>query len=309
MMSSEQQTVPGRDSVLLEAALGVPGARNALANMRKLRLSKMDKSSVVIVSAQKAGSTLLCYLCALVNTKNGIKDFRNDFDILPMLSFPTHLIAQNFNARQDGVYQMYKINGTLRQLQDAIDATGFKRIVWSCREFEGYYKSVYWWVREFYPRIGVDSLATVGWQQFQEQTFRQLAEDHIAELRYVYDRTRDRAAHNLLTLSYEFTTRRKHEAIGILARWLGIELDADATAAIAQKTTKEAMAEGDRFDPIAYGDGNGLNKVNLSPHQTELAAEHRSVYQDLFRAAFRDTPFTTYRELADALCERHLRQT
>ena len=38
---------------------------------------------------QKCGSTLLCYIVSLVNTENRIKNFRNDFDILPMLSFPT----------------------------------------------------------------------------------------------------------------------------------------------------------------------------------------------------------------------------
>jgi len=302
-------TIQEKDLATLRAcAIGEPGAKNALSNMRKLRLAKMDKPAAVIVSAQKAGSTLLCYLCALINTRNAISSFRNDFDILPMLSFPVHLIAQNFNARQDGAYQMYKINGTLRQLHDAILATGFTRIIWSCREFEGYYKSVYWWVKEFYPRIGAESLASVDWEQFQNETFQLLAEDHVAELRYVYDLTSAHSADALLTLSYELTTRRKLEAVATIADWLGIELDPDSIAAIAEKTTKEAMAEGDRFDPIAYGDGNGLSKVNLSPHKTELHEDKRRAYQDLFRSAFRDTPFNDYHQLAEAYTTRHRRR-
>ena len=54
----------------------------------------------MIVAQQKCGSTLLCYIASLINVNNNINVFRNDFDLLPMLSFPTSIFPQNFNARQ-----------------------------------------------------------------------------------------------------------------------------------------------------------------------------------------------------------------
>lgn len=56
----------------------------------------------MIIAQQKCGSTLLCYIASLINVNNNINVFRNDFDLLPMLSFPTSIFPQNFNARQVG---------------------------------------------------------------------------------------------------------------------------------------------------------------------------------------------------------------
>jgi hypothetical protein len=70
--------------------------------MRTIRPQKLEKESVMIVAQQKCGSTLLCYIASLINVNNSINVFRNDFDLLPMLSFPTSIFPQNFNARQVG---------------------------------------------------------------------------------------------------------------------------------------------------------------------------------------------------------------
>ena len=57
--------------------------------LKTIRTEKMDKEPVCVTALQKCGSTLLCYIVSLVNMDNKITRFRNDFDILPMLSFPT----------------------------------------------------------------------------------------------------------------------------------------------------------------------------------------------------------------------------
>jgi hypothetical protein len=68
--------------------------------LKTIRPQKLEKPSVMIVAQQKCGSTLLCYIASLINVNNDISMFRNDFDLLPMLSFPTSIFPQNFNARQ-----------------------------------------------------------------------------------------------------------------------------------------------------------------------------------------------------------------
>ena len=300
---NERNSFGSVDPKLLKScALGIPGIKNATDNLRKLRLDKMDKPSVVILSAQKAGSTLLCYICALINTRNKISKFRNDFDILPMLSFPTYLIAQNFNARQDGVYQMYKINGTIRQMDHALRSLGgFEKTIWSCREFAGYYKSVYWWIKEFYPRIGFKSFKAVTWEEFQDLTFDAMAEDHIEELWYAYNRLSTTRSKEFLPLIYEHTTKDKIETIHAISDWLEIDMPDDQAESIAQKTTKEAMAVGDRFDPVSYGEGNGLSKINLERHEFEISNDNLKRYHSMFESRFRDVGISSYAAFGAAI--------
>lgn len=302
---SESNSLGSVDHKLLKnCALGTPGIKNATDNLRKLRLDKMDKPGVVIISAQKAGSTLLCYLCALINSGNKISKFRNDFDILPMLSFPTYLIAQNFNARQDGVYQMYKINGTLRQMDHALKSlNGLDKIIWSCREFGSYYKSVYWWIKEFYPRIGFESFKSVTWDEFQDLTFDAMAEDHIEELWYVYTRLSTTNSKEFLPLIYEHTTTNKIKAIHAISEWLEIDMSDDQAESIAQKTSKESMAVGDRFDPVSYGEGNGLSKVNLQRHEYEISADNLMRYRSMFENRFRSVGISSYSAFSAAISQ------
>ena len=295
--------------MITDCALGIPGMKNATDNLKKLRLEKADKPGVVIISAQKAGSTLLCYICALLNTKNTITKFRNDFDILPMLSFPTYLIAQNFNARQDGVYQMYKINGTIKQMDPNLGAVkGLNKIIWSCREFPGYYRSVYWRIKEFYPRIGLESFRSVTWDMFQDLTFDLMAEDHVEELWYAYNRIQATDPKEFLPLVYEHTTKEKVATIHTIAEWLGINISEENIKSIAEKTTKEAMAVGDKFDPVAYGDGGGLSKVNLKPHTYMISDNNLMKYQARFEERFREVGIYSYSDFSTAIREHHAEQ-
>jgi len=300
-MSHNTESYPFDPNLVKSFARGEPGVKNAINGLKKLRLDKIDKPSVVIISAQKAGSTLLCYICALINTRDSIKKFRNDFDVLPMLSFPQHLIPQNFNARQDGAYQMYKINGTLREMDQVLTSVkALDKVIWSCREFTGYYKSVYWWITEFYPRIGFENLSLVSWDQFQDITFIAMAEDHIEELRFVYDNLINMKSGALFPLIYEDTIAQKLETIRDIADWLDIDITDNQAMSIGQKTSKEAMAAEDRFDPVAYGEGGGLSKINLHRHQYEVNEENRNLYQSMFEDRFRDVGIVSYSDYANS---------
>ena len=49
--------------MLRSCALCKASEKNARQHLQTLRLSKMDKESVMVISLQKSGSTLLCYTC------------------------------------------------------------------------------------------------------------------------------------------------------------------------------------------------------------------------------------------------------
>ena len=54
------------------------------------------------------------------------------------------------------------------------------------------------------------------------------------------------------------------------------------------------MAIGDRFDPVAYGEGNGLSKVNLRRHEFEISDENLRRYQSMFEDRFRNAGIVSY---------------
>ncbi|MCW8128200.1 sulfotransferase domain-containing protein [Microbulbifer halophilus] len=292
------------------AAQALPAQSIARKHLRQLRVSKMDKDVVAIVSLQKSGSTLLCYVCALVNTRNAITHFRNDFDLVPMLSFPQSMIAQNFNARQDGHCQLYKINGRVRSLRTDIAEAGIGRTIWMCRDFGGYYRSVYWWVTRFYPRVKplpllplriAYFLRFVGWNLFKKLTFRLLARDHVEELWCAYKLARSTPRWQFLALSYEHLTAEKGETLRRLAEWFSIDLDDELIVAIAEKTSKRAMAEGDRFDPVNFGDGGGQTKINLAPHGYQLDGRDMALYQKIFTRRFAGTGIRNYADYIEVM--------
>jgi hypothetical protein len=68
----------------------------AKLHLRTLRVSKLDKECVAIVTLPKCGSTLLCYVTALVNTRNTIQNFRNDFHLVPMLLVSGEAVCAEF---------------------------------------------------------------------------------------------------------------------------------------------------------------------------------------------------------------------
>lgn len=285
-------------------ALCKPGEKNALQHLQGLRLSKMDKECVMVISLQKSGSTLLCYTCALLNTNGAIAKFRNDFDVLPMLSFPAFLIPQNFNARQDGQYQLYKINGHLKDIDQQLAHTeGVRRVVWMCREFSGYYRSVYWWIKQFYPRASRQFalFRFVPWKLYKALTLRLLARDHIDELWYVYKQATSPGPRNALFLSYEHLTQEKDATLRMLAAWLELEPGDDVIRSIVAKTSKTAMAAGDRFDPIRYGEGGGLSKVNLVAHKHVLSESDKQLYDTLFAKKFAGEGIRSYQELIEKI--------
>jgi len=271
--------------------------RNAEMNLSSLRLKKMDKQTVLVISAQKSGSTLLCYLLALINSDNQIQNFRNDFDLVPMLSFPVELFPQNFNARQDGHYQIYKINGNLRKMESSIAALDAPtKILWSAREFAGYFKSVYWWLREFYPRIGFLGLESLSWEVFQELTFESMAKGHVNELWYVTRLVEENDSPSFMPVFFEEVLDDKGGAIRKISNWLGIKIEPEVTL-IQEKTTRASMAVGNRFDPVTFGDGIGLSKINVDERPLELHYEYLDTYQQIFRERFRDYGFAGYEEL------------
>lgn len=287
-------------------SLGAPGIKHAVEHIKGLRPEKLDKRTVFIVSFQKAGSTLLSYIASLVNTNNQIEVFRNDFDLVPMLSFPTNLIAQNFNARQDGKYQLYKINGSLRKIHYAISELSTPvKTLWSTREFFGYFQSVYWWLTSFYPRIGFSELADLRFNEYEEIALEAMAKDHVAELRYVFDWLESGPDSELfMGITYEAVINSKPSSIVGLARWMDISLERSQIAAIVEKTSKNAMAKGNRFDPVSFGDYEGLSKVNSVPHTTVVSDWSRERYSELFESAFAGTGITNFLEFASYISDK-----
>ncbi len=279
-------------------------------SLRTLRVSKMDKECVVIVALAKSGSTLLAYICALLNTRNEINKFRNDFDISPILSGNTQVFPQNFNARQDGKYQMYKVNARLLDLDESLRKAGIQKTVWMCRDFEGYYSSYYWWlVQEYLPRADAKNqeYRSLDWDTYKRLTLEISARHHIEELWYAYGRAKDASTDALpktLFLTYEGVTREKRAALKKLAAWLEIDADAEMLQGIENKTSKEAMAVGDRFDVLHFGDGGGLSKVNLTPHKGGLDAAEKSKYAALFQEQFAPAGIGSYAELVAWFADR-----
>ena len=288
------------------AALAVPAQQAARKHLNVLRFEKMDKESVMVITLMKSGSTLLCYVCALLNTRNAIRKFRNDFDLIPMLSFDQPMIHQNVNARQDGKYQLYKINGRAKIFYESLkDDHKIKKVVWMCRDFNGYYRSAYWWIKAFYPRITplpitrlkpMFFLRFMTWDLFKSLTLRQLAEDHVDELWYVYSLLKKVPKEEFLALSYEHLTEEKPATLDMISAWLGIDANDEMIQSIAMKTSKEAMIKGDRFDPLHFGEGGGQTKVNLKPHKHTLNAKEIEIYDEIFKRRFAPVGITSYRE-------------
>jgi len=270
----------------------------AKLHLRKLRLSKFDKESVAIVTLPKCGSTLLCYLTALVNTRGTIQNFRNDFDLVPMLSFPAKQIAQNFNARQGGNYQLYKVNGRLLDIEKSLRETGFARQIWMSRDFPSYFRSWFSWARDVVPQMRWQRgyQRYLDWGVFKQRALEKSAQFHIDELWFAYSQMKE-GNDDILFLTYEDLTKRKEATIQDLFSWLRIEVDDAMMAAIVQKTTKEAMAKGNRFDPLTFGDGDGVSKVNLNDHAHQLSSNELEIYESLFRSRFGPEGINSYQEL------------
>ncbi len=285
-------------------AMGRPGETVALRHLQDLRADKMDKPSVALVSLQKSGSTLLSYCCALLNTGNSISTFRNDFDLLPMLSFPHSIIPQNFNSRQDGAYQMYKINGHLERMIGPLDEeAGIRKVIWMCRDFGGYYASVYRWLTGFYPRVNpkLAALSRLGWEDYKTLTLEAMACDHVDELWSAFQRTNRSGRGRVLCLAYEQLTEEKESTLARIADWMDLPHDPDMLRSIAEKTSKEAMSEGGRFDPLAFGEGGGLSKVNLLSHSHELTPAEETLCQHIFMDRFAAVGIRSYRDLIEWL--------
>ena len=70
---------------------------------------------------------------------------------------------------------------------------------------------------------------------------------------------------------------------------------------IAERTTTEAMAVGDRFDPVTYGEGGGLSKVNLEPHKYSISDDKLTKYQTRFEDRFRDAGICSFADFATAI--------
>ena len=302
--------VAGRVMLKL-AALAKPAQKEAWRHLKVLRMQKMDKQSIVILSLQKGGSTLLCYVCALINTRNAINKFRNDFDLVPMLSFPQAMVFQNINARQDGKYQLYKINGRVRDFYEHLTKTlEVKKIVWISREFEGYYRSVFWWVKAVYPRVKpllrfpvriMSLLRYVSWKTFKAETLELLAKDHVDELWSAYQLVKKSPVDHFIAVSYEHLTREREATLRRLASWFDIDADSAMLKSIAHKTSKEEMSKGDRFDPLCFGEGGGQTKVNLEAHKHLLSAAEKEVYEQIFRRRFAEVGITSYAQYIDEL--------
>ena len=290
-------------------ALGRPGETVALRHLHGLRADQMDKPCVALVSLQKSGSTLLSYCCALLNTSNSISTFRNDFDLLPMLSFPRSIIPQNFNARQDGVYQMYKINGHLeRMIRPLNEEAEVRRVIWMCREFGGYYASVYRWLIGFYPQVNpeMSALSGLAWERYKILTLEAMVRDHVNELWSAFQQTnRSEDRGRVLYMSYEQLTEEKELTLGRIAGWLDLPHDPDMLRSIVEKTSKESMSEGDRFDPLAFGEGGGLSKVNLLSHPHKLTSAEEALYDRAFVERFAAVGIRSYRDLIDSLPSPH----
>lgn len=270
----------------------------AKLHLRTLRVSKFDKECVAIVTLPKCGSTLLCYVSALINTRNSIQNFRNDFDLVPMLSFPARQIAQNFNARQDGEYQLYKVNGRLLDIRQSLREAGITRQIWMSRDFPSYFRSWFAWAREFVPRVRRSRgyQRHLDWEVFKRRALGKSARFHIEELWFAYSLLKE-GSEDILFLTYDDLTKRKESTVRSLISWLGIEVDEAMVTGIAQKTSKEAMAVGNRFDPLSFGDGEGISKVNLDDHAHQLSAKELEAYDLLFRERFGAEGINSYQDL------------
>lgn len=269
-------------------------------NLRTLRLNKMDKEAVFLLSFPKTGSTLLAYICALINTRGGIKKFRNDFDLVPMISFPQSRIYQNFNARQDGKFQLYKLNGCFMDMYAPMKDIGAKKLIWSGREFHSYFCSRYWWIREFNSRINPFYFFTkyMSFGLFKTLCLKPIAQRYIDEMFYVYNFINQKNSEfEVLFVTYEQITKEKENLLITLCNWMGIEPDRKLIQFVSDATSKAAMAEGDRFDPISYGEGSGLSKINLSSHKHQLNQKDFEIYDAMFRKKFANTGINSYEEL------------
>eukprot|EP00241_Pyramimonas_parkeae_P012745 CAMPEP_0114233242 /NCGR_PEP_ID=MMETSP0058-20121206/5051_1 /TAXON_ID=36894 /ORGANISM="Pyramimonas parkeae, CCMP726" /LENGTH=291 /DNA_ID=CAMNT_0001344801 /DNA_START=276 /DNA_END=1151 /DNA_ORIENTATION=- len=272
---------------------------HALQALKTVRPEKLDKKCVAVTALQKCGSTLLCYVAALVNTENRITNFRNDFDIMPMLSFPQSLIHQNFNYRQDGKYQMFKINGRFEVMEQGAGMKHHYEHIWMCRGINGYFCSIYWWVISFYPKIK-DSFKCFTWvtfDVFKDMFYKMIATEHINDCHYVY--TRLKAGQKFLYVTtYEVLVKNKRAEVQKLAKALDIKLSAGQIDDICEKTSKRSMAEYDRFDPVHFGDGDGLSKINLKAHNHALNAADLQWYQEQFEQKFAGTGIKTYEDFS-----------
>mmetsp|Transcript_28997 Transcript_28997/g.55584 ORF Transcript_28997/g.55584 Transcript_28997/m.55584 type:complete len:333 (+) Transcript_28997:2574-3572(+) len=278
-------------------ALCQPGMWCARKFLKTIKTDKFDKESVCVTALQKCGSTLLCYIVSLINMENKIEKFRNDFDILPMLSFPTRLIAQNFNQRQDGKYQLFKINGRFKDVEK--DLGGKYKNVWLCRDINGYFCSVYWWVLAFYPTVDKSyfPFKWVSFNLFKWLYFKEIAREHIDEMYHVY--TRLQAGEKFLYMvTYDALVKNKEFEVKKLAKAMGIELPQKDIDSICNKTSKRSMLEYDRFDPVKFGDGEGVSKVNLQPHKHKLAENDLKWYDDEFAKKFAGTGIKNYADFS-----------
>jgi len=217
------------------------------------------------------------------------------------------ILPQNFNARQDGRVQLYKLNNRLmdldRRLREQGNARDFKT-VWMCREFDGYYVSVFRWSRTFFSRVApmaFSHLAYVPWWLFKALTLERTARHHAQELRYAWDKANNsgafsRATQTVCFLTYESLISAKAETLAGAARKLGmgdLAEDASLLASLCEASTKPSMMlTADAFDPLADyaapapAAASATCKVNLRPHAHALSAADRAVYDECFAKAF-----------------------
>jgi hypothetical protein len=261
--------------------------------LKTVRTEKFDKECVCATALQKCGSTLLCYIISLVNSDNKIKNFRNDFDILPMLSFPTKIIPQNFNQRQEGKYQLYKINGRLIDVEK--DLNNKYHHIFLCRDMNGYFCSLYWWVLAFYPTCDpiYHAFKLVPFELFKYMFYHKAAKDHINEMFHVYTMLQS-GTKFMYMVSYDKLVKDKEFEINKLAKAMGITLSQADVEDISNKTSKKSMLEYDRFNPVTFGDGEGVGKVNLEPHSHKLNETDLAWYDAEFKRKFAGTGIVTY---------------
>lgn len=265
--------------------------------LKTIRTEKFDKECLCVTALQKCGSTLLCYIVSLVNTENKIDKFRNDFDLLPMLSFPTSMIAQNFNQRQEGKYQLYKINGRLIDVEGDLDNKYHH--IWLCRDVNGYFCSVYWWVLAFYPKCRdfYKAFRLIPFWFFKYMFFKKAARDQINEMFHVYT-MRQSGTKFMYMVTYAELVENKEYQVKKFCKSMGITLSQSDIENICHKTSKKSMLEYDRFDPVSYGEGDGIGKVNLEPHKHKLNDEDMQWYNAEFKKKFAGTGITNYEEFS-----------
>lgn len=272
--------------------------------VRTIRPQKLEKESVMIIAQQKCGSTLLCYIASLINVNNNINVFRNDFDLLPMLSFPTSIFPQNFNARQEGKYQMYKLNGRLSVVENYLQNQ--YKVVWLVRDIKGYSTSVYRWVTNFYPKLMPRIFwyfKLMPWSLWSSIFFGVVAKDHINDCLYVYRRLREGKNDFVYLTTYTELVKNKEVEVKKFATSLGIELTGAQLKGICQKTSKRSMAEYDRFDPVHFGDGGGIPKVNIQTWDYGPTEKQMAWYDAHFKKKFHGTGIETFDQFSKWLLE------